>query len=166
MQLMQGTTLEAHQVQVYLKQHVVTAINELVEAERELEMHLNKKEDAELQMQIRFLCSHIAGLGKGIKIETEVILHDHVVQTLKTALMKANGQFLSNLFLSFGDFSDPTSRRLSQVLNETRLSAKTFPGETKLVNLTLQNTILDPIKNLGALPMSPKKSNSDILRGS
>lgn len=160
---MQPPILEVHQVQVFLKQHVIAAINELVEAERELEMHSNARDDAELVTQIRYLCSHIAGLGKDLKIASEGLLLDHVLQSLKAALMKSNGQYLANLFLSFGDNLEPvrtfpTTMRASPI-SETRMSLRTNPTDQRLINLTLQNVAIDPIRNL-ALPELSQKAKS------
>lgn len=117
-QLMSGHILDAHQVQVFLKQHIVTSVNELVEAEHELEMHSHKREDAEIQMQVRYICNHIAGLARGTKTPTEDLFYDHILQTMKTALMRSKGNALSNLFLSFGENFEPIrtypqSRKLS-----------------------------------------------------
>lgn len=56
-----------------------------------------------MQAQIRYLTNHLTGLARGTKLNTDIVLADHTVQTLKTAVMRSNGKHLANLFLALGD---------------------------------------------------------------
>jgi len=80
-QLVQGKCSELYQVQTYLKQHLATAIAELAEADREMDLFKEQLKKAkknttsqglaeakEVEMQIRFLGTHILGLANGLKI--------------------------------------------------------------------------------------------------
>lgn len=113
--LMRGKLLESAQVQSYLKQHVNTAVSELIEAERELDLNglntsqitssvqagqKNRHDELEIQGQIRYLVNHIGGLARGTKIQSDIVLYDHVLQTLKSAVMRNSGKQLSDLFLN------------------------------------------------------------------
>lgn len=93
-QLVQGKCCELFQVQLYLKQHLAMAVAELLEAERELDLHnanSGTADETEVQMQIRYLCSHILGLAKGSKIFAGNFLQEYVIQTLKSAQARYNG---------------------------------------------------------------------------
>lgn len=80
-QLVQGKSSDLYQVQTYLKQHLATAIAELAEADREMDLFKEQLKKAkknttsqglaeakEVEMQIRFLGTHILGLANGLKI--------------------------------------------------------------------------------------------------